>query len=82
MKYMIEFRFVPGQQQMLMETFDQVGPSRTPGVEFRGAWVAAKDDLVYVLVESQTTAQVEQACQAWGEFGSWTVRPVIDLDQI
>lgn len=81
MKYMVTIRLQPGTKQAVMESFEQIGPNRNPGVTYRGAWVGAQADVVYVLVESDDAALVDRAIQNWNPPGELETHPVIDVDQ-
>jgi hypothetical protein len=82
MKFMIQFRLKPGSKNKAMEVFERRGPSRNPGVTLRDAWIGAKSDVVFVLVESDELASVEKAGQSWAEFGSFEIFPVLDIQQM
>jgi Protein of unknown function (DUF3303) len=81
MKFMVEFRVKPGSKNKAVEAFELRGPNRNPGVTFRGAWVGARSDVVYVLIESTDDAQVSKAAQSWAEHGEYQITQVIDVEQ-
>lgn len=81
MKYMIEFRVKPGQRDPALNRFEEFGPNRIPGVAFRGAWVGARSDIVYALVESDDETLVSQAAQSWNAYADSTVNAVIDIEE-
>ena len=81
MKYMVQFRLKPGAKNQAMEAFEAKGPNRTPGVSFLGAWVGAKSEVVFALLECADEAHLTQAGDAWSAFGQYDVTPVLDITQ-
>jgi len=81
MKFIVEFRVQPGNKNKAFEAFEQRGPSRNPGVTFRGAWIGKREDVVFVLAESRDEAEVAQAAKAWSESGDFRLTEVIDIEQ-
>lgn len=81
MKFMVEFRLKPMSKYKVLDVFELRGPNRTPGVTFRSAWMGAKTDLAYVLMEAPEAGPIEQAVQHWAEYGESTITPVVDVDQ-
>jgi hypothetical protein len=81
MKYMVEFHIKPGNKNRAWEAFEQRGPSRNPGVTFRGAWIGNREDVIFVLAESTEEALVTQAAKSWSESGDFRLTEVIDIEQ-
>ena len=81
MQFMVEFRLKPGSKAKAVELFERRGPSRNPGVTFRGAWIGAESDQAFVLVEAADEAHVAQAAEAWREHGDFQWTRVIDTEQ-
>jgi len=81
MKFIVQFQIKPGLKNRLLEAFESQGPSRNPGVTFRGAWIGAHADVAFVLAESENESQVESAAKAWGEYGKYVITPVLDIEQ-
>lgn len=81
MKYMVEFRLKPGAKEAALQTFEQRGPNRNPGVTFRGAWVGTHSNVVFALLESESDASVTQSAEAWRQHGEFTIHPVLDIEQ-
>lgn len=81
MKFIVEFQLQPGSKNRALDAFEEFGPNRQPGVEFRGAWIATRSDLIFALVESGEESIVSQACQFWTKNGSFAIHPVVDIEQ-
>ena len=81
MKFFVEFQLKPGNKSKVSELFELRGPNRNPGVTFNGAWIGKNEEVVYVLAESADEALLLNAAKPWGEFGDYTITPVIDLEQ-
>jgi Domain of unknown function (DUF3303) len=81
MKFMVEFPVRPGNKNKVLEAFEQRGPSRNPGVTFRGAWIGKDSDVVFALVESANESLVTSAAKSWTETGNFRITPVLDLEQ-
>jgi hypothetical protein len=81
MKYIVEFRVKPGNKNSAFELFEQRGPSRNPGVIFRGAWIAKREDVIFVLAESNDETLVTQAAKSWSASGDFRLTEVIDVEQ-
>ncbi len=81
MLYMVTLKIHAGQRNKAIEEFEARGPNRTPGVAFRGTWVATHDDVVYALIDARDEPAAEQACQAWSDFGDGKICPVVDIDK-
>jgi hypothetical protein len=81
MKYIVEFRVQPGNKNKAFEAFEQRGPSRNPGVAFRGAWIGKHEDVIFVLAESSDEALVREAAKTWSESGDFRLTEVIDVEQ-
>jgi hypothetical protein len=81
MKFMIELKLKPGSKDKVFEAFEQRGPNRIPGVTLRGAWVGARSDVVFALVESGEESLVASAAQTWSQLGENKITPVLDVEQ-
>lgn len=81
MLYMLKLQISAGKRDQALAEFERRGPNRNPGVKFRGAWIAVKDDTAYALVEGTDEPAIENACQAWSEYGQWSVCPVVDIEK-
>jgi hypothetical protein len=81
MKFMVEFRLKPGRKNHALELFESRGPNRNPAVTFRGAWIGADSDQVFVLVEAPDELHVEQAAESWSQEGEYKITRVIDIEQ-
>jgi len=81
MKFMVEFGVKPGNKNKAVETFEQRGPNRIPGVTFRAAWIGKHSDVVFVLVESADESLVSEAARSWSESGDFRITEVIDVEQ-
>lgn len=81
MKYMVEIRLKSGSKDKVMESFELRGPNRNPGVTYKGGWIATREEVVFVLVESDDDTSVEQALKNWNPPADVSVYPVIDIDQ-
>jgi hypothetical protein len=81
MKFMVEVRLKPDSKNKMVDAFEKRGPNRTPGVEFHGAWIGSSSDVLFVLVSSDSEAQVAGAAKSWGEIGEHSIHPVIDVQQ-
>ncbi|MCE9552889.1 MAG: DUF3303 domain-containing protein [Planctomycetes bacterium] len=80
MKFMVQFRLNPGSKKKAVESFERMGPNRNPGVAFRGAWIAVRSDVVFVLTESDDEALVAKVSEIWSEYGDCQIHPVIDVE--
>jgi len=80
MKFLVEFQLKPDSKVKAVEMFERIGPNRNPGVAFRGAWVGTRDDLVFVLTESDEEELVQRVAEAWSEFGTHRIHPLIDVE--
>ncbi len=80
-KFMIEFRLTPGSKNKVLDIFEVQGPNRTAGVTISNAWIGTRSDLIFVMCESAEESLVEQACQAWKQFGEVQIYPVIGVEQ-
>jgi hypothetical protein len=80
---MVEFRLFPNSKFKALDVFELRGPNRNPGVTFRGAWVGVGEetDTVFALVESADRAAVDQSAISWQKFGSYSITPVVDVEQ-
>jgi hypothetical protein len=81
MKFIAQFRLNPGIKNQAVEYFESRGPNRNPGVTFLGAWVGKDTDTAFVLLEAASAEQVQAAGQAWSEFGTFELFPVLDVQQ-
>ena len=81
MKFMVELTLKPGSKNTALEAFEQRGPNRLPGVTFRGAWIGARSDVVFALVESGEESLVASAAQSWNQHGECKITPVVDVEQ-
>ena len=81
MKFFVQFKLKPGNKQKVLELFELRGPNRNPGVTLKGAWIGKKEDVIFVLAESDDETILENAAQEWGQFGEYQITPVIDLEQ-
>lgn len=81
MKCMVEFHLKPGSKEAAVQLFEQRGPNRNSGVTLRNAWIGVHTDIVFVLVESESEAQVAEAAAAWRSHGDFTIHPVLDIEQ-
>jgi hypothetical protein len=81
MKAMVEFHLKPGSKQKAIELFEQRGPNRGAGVTLRGAWIGTRSDVVFVLIEGTSEAQIVEASEAWNTHGESTIHPVLDVEQ-
>jgi hypothetical protein len=79
--FLLEFRLNPGSKTKVVDLFELRGPNRAPGVSFRNAWIGTRTEQIFVLCESADEQLVEQACQAWSEFGQFQIHPVINHEQ-
>jgi hypothetical protein len=82
MKYMIEFRLKAGHKEQVLKTFEKVGPNRNPGVDFRGAWIGARNDVIFVLAESDDESRIADVAKSWQVHGEATVHAVVDVEQL
>jgi hypothetical protein len=82
MKFMIEFLLKPGHKEQVLETFEQVGPNRNPGVAFHGAWIGARSDIIFVLAESDDESRIADVIQSWQVHGKATAHAVVDVEQL
>lgn len=80
MLYMLCIQLHPGTKDQVIEKFELRGPNRSPGVTYRGAWIGAHDDSVFVLVESAEQSLIDQAIASWGDFGTFEIHPVNDVE--
>jgi hypothetical protein len=80
-KYIVQFRLEPGTKNQTVQAFEERGPSRDPGVQFRGAWIGTKSDVVFVLVEASDEADVSKAAQVRSATGNYEIHPVIDIEK-
>ena len=80
MLFMVQVQLHPGTKDSVLETFELRGPNRNPGISYRGAWIGAHDDTVFVLVEGEDEALVEQAAASWGDVGPHETHLVIDVE--
>lgn len=81
MKFIIEFQLKPENRNAVMDSFEQRGPNRNPGVAFRGGWIGTKSAVAYVLVESDQESLVASAAASWADPSQYTITPVIDIEQ-
>ena len=81
MKFFVQFKLKPGNKQKVLELFELRGPNRNPSVTLKGAWIGKKEEVIYVLAESEDETILENAAQEWGQFGEYQITPVIDLEQ-
>ena len=81
MKFFVKFQLKPGNKKKLLELFELRGPNRNPGVTLKGAWIGKKEEVIYVLAESDDETLLVNAAQAWGQCGDYEITPVIDLEQ-
>jgi hypothetical protein len=81
MQFMVEFRLKPGAKSKAVETFEQRGPNRNPGVAFEKAWIGNHSDVAFVLVNSADEALVAKAAEQWSDFGQTQIHPVVDIQQ-
>jgi hypothetical protein len=81
MKAMVEFHLKPGSKKTAIELFEQRGPNRVAGVTFRGAWICTRSDVVFVLIESTSEAQIVEVSESWKAHGESTIHPVLDIEQ-
>lgn len=81
MLFMVEFQLKPGTKNAAINAFELRGPNRNPGVTFRGAWVGAKADVGFVLVESDDESLIKKAGEPWPELGGYQIHQVIDVQQ-
>ena len=81
MKYMVEFRLKPGHKEKILATFEEIGPNRNEGITFRGAWIGAHSDVIFVLAESDDEARLAAVAQSWSAHGDATLHAVIDIEQ-
>jgi hypothetical protein len=81
MKLIAQFRLNPGMKNKAVEYFEQRGPNRNPGVTFLGAWVGKDTDVAFVLLEASSVDLVQAGGQAWSEFGTFELHPVLDIQQ-
>ena len=81
MTFMVQFTVKPGNKNKVVELFEQRGPSRNPGVTFRGGWIAAHADVVFVLVDSAEESLVSNAAKSWSEVGDFHITEVIDFEK-
>lgn len=82
MKFVVEFRLNAGSKNKVLEIFESKGPNRVPGVHFRHAWIGTKSNVVFVVAESDSEAQINAAAETWKEHGSYQIHPVIDIEQL
>jgi hypothetical protein len=80
MLFMVVVQLHPGTKAAAMESFEFRGPNRHPGIAFRGAWIGAHDDSLFVLVEASDSARVESAIAAWGDVGVSEIHSVINVE--
>ena len=81
MKFMVEFRLKPGAKNKAVETFEQRGPNRNPGVTFLGAWFGNHSDVAFVLVDGEDEAHVAKVAESWAAFGNAQIHSVNDIQQ-
>lgn len=81
MLFMVEMCLHPGHKAKAVEAFESQGPNRYPGVALRSAWIGSREEVVYVLVECESEALVQKACEAWSEHGEPKIQPVVDIQQ-
>ena len=83
MLYMIELNYLPEKRDEALKYFQEHGLTHfEEGVAIEGAWVATHEHVAYVLATSKETAQLEKACEPLAQFGTVSLRPVTDVDQI
>lgn len=82
MKYLIEFRYDPSHRQTFREAFESIGFSRISGASLVNGWVSTKDCTAFLLAEASDANRIEEACRQWSQFGTWTIHPVHDLEQV
>ena len=81
MKFMVEFRCLPGQKDKAVAAFEERGPNRYPGVNLENAWIGTKTDAVFALIESENESHVAAAGKFWQQFGQLHIHPVTDVQQ-
>lgn len=81
MTYLVEFQIKPNSKNQILDKFDLRGPNRVPGVKFQNAWIATKQDVIYVVGEAEDLPSLQTACDAWNEFGSYTITEVVDIER-
>ena len=81
MKFIVEVRLNPGAKNQVVDAFELRGPNRSANVKFEKAWLGSRDDLAFVLVDSNEEASVVEACCNWNAFGKTQVYPVTDIEQ-
>ena len=81
MKYMVQFQFKLESKAEALETFEQFGPNRNPGVTFRSAWIGSNRGVAFVIVESASEELVAKAAESWRTQGEFSIYPVIDIEQ-
>ncbi len=81
MKFLVEFGIEPGTKNRVLEAFEERGPSRNPGVTFRGAWIGKQANVVYVLAEAAEEAPITQAAKWWSPSSDFKITEVVDIEQ-
>lgn len=80
MKFIACFQLKPGVKNQMADAFESRGPNRAPGVTFRGAWIGASEDVLFVLAEADDQAAIDAAGQNWRAFGDYELHRVIDVE--
>ena len=83
MLYMLELRYSTDTRDEALRYFQEHGVTHYEGgVEVQGLWVATRDHVAYVLVQSEDSGHLDQACGPLARFGTLTRRLVTDSEQI
>lgn len=82
MKFLVEFRYDAAHRQAFREAFETTGLGRDSGASLVSGWVSTKECIAFLLAEAADIAKVEEACRPWSQFGTWTIHPVTDLEQV
>jgi hypothetical protein len=81
MTFIVEFRLKPGSKNQIVDEFEARGPDRNSGVRLESAWIGKSADVIFAIGESESEADVKEACSRWSETGEYKIYPVINIEQ-